>query len=273
MSITGATGKLIQYVDVPQASFITVNLPRPAIGVLVVNEANVAVSVLDDAGKQTNPPTPAGLTVGYNYLQGLLSPQVGCVGSYQGNARVYFYDGWLDLSKNPALQQPPGSITLSGPVTVTFQSAQPIVFQGTQPIDITAFSGGNVPVNIAASGGSVVVKTNDVLVESNTGLLVGLLASHVIPFTQTSGTQHDEPISNPCDGFGLQVNVNTAGRMNVWVTNAGNDVYLIRDQMFYPSPVGNKPVNKRFAEAIAAGDTIHVRWDDAAASLAGILRY
>ncbi len=273
MTITPRTGELIGYYDFPQNSFRTIQLPRPAIGVLVVNESNVAVTVLDDAARQTNPPTPAGMSVGYNYIGGLTSPQIGVVGSYQGNARVYFYDGWLDLGSNPALQQPPGSITLSGPVTVTFQTAQPIVFSGTQPIDIVSASGGNVPVNIQQASGTVAIKTNDVLVESNTGLLVGLLGSHLIPFSQASGTQHDEPITSPCDGFGLQLTIPSAGRLNAWITNNGNQRYVIRDQILYASPVVSKPVVKRFAEAIVAGDTISVRWDDSAGVLTGQLRY
>jgi hypothetical protein len=286
----------ISYTDIPQNGFRTVQLPRPAIGVLVENNTNVTVTVLDDMGKVIGA-APPGLTLGWNAPQGLYSPQVGCLGAYQGNGRVYFYPDAINLSNNPPAQQPPGDIpvTITGG-TVDVTGSTITVTGGTVNIgniptmDIRTMPGVNIStipaINVntlpAISGtvtsipfGTTPVSGTfiDPNVATNTGALLGLLTRYTAFFTLSAGQTHTEATANAIAGFGLTATIVGAGRLNVWVNAGAQKIYLVRDRGFYASPLCTNPVEKRFAIPIAAGDSIGVSWDDATTNASFVLRY
>lgn len=216
-----------------------------------------------------------------------------------GEAWLYGYDSPADLTGNPNLgvQQvsitnatlnvagtvtaniAPGStinigntVTVTGNVNATITNTVSVNATITNSTLAVTLSGTNT-VNAVITGSSVTLNTTELVVEQNTGILTGLLPSTTTPFTITNNQQQNITVPYACPGFGITSTIGGFGRLNIWLTSGGNDVYLLRDQQFSNGALATRPVEKRFAVPMAKNDVLHVRWDDATVNSSHVVRF
>lgn len=234
---------------------------------------------------------PTGATQTVNQTFGGAQIEVWTDSSTTGEAWIYCYDSIADLSGNPNIgpQQVTitnATLTVAGTVTATISGAVTIGSTVTVTGSVNANITNTVNVNANITNASIpvtgtvnatilnaTITTQDITVETNTGILTGLLPSTTNAYTITNNQQQNITVPYACPGFGVTTTAPGFGRMNLWVTSNGQDVYLLRDEMFSNGVASNRPIEKRFAVPMAKNDVLHLRWDDASVNSVHVVRF
>jgi hypothetical protein len=231
-------------------------------GIRVRNGTPAVITVYD--GRRRAYSVQPGSTQAFDIIPGSQQfSYVSSLASQAGSAGMEISDVPFPMDGN-AQQQPPGTVpvsvqnaSISVTGTVTASISGPVTVTGTLNATIT----------------NATLTVSDTAVINNTTALLGLLTNNRVAFGLVPGTVATLTFAAASAGFGLTSTITGAGRLNVWVSTASGDLYLVRDRGFYASPMTRNPIEKRFAVPIAAGESLKISWDDAITNANFVLRY
>lgn len=228
-------------------------LPRLIKAFVLQNLSGSAITISTNSGDAITIPSGATQTITLTSGASTFTTQTSA--NTTGEAWLYGYDDPADVSQNQFLGTQNvnitnASLTVNGAITATISG----------PVSITG------TVNISGT-------IQDLIVESNTTTLLGLLPSHIDTFTLSSLGSHVTSIPAAAAGFGITATMQGAGRLNLFLTVSGNVAPLLRNMMFFFGPNAGLPLEKRFAIPMPAGATLTTQWDDATTNVACIIRW
>jgi hypothetical protein len=154
----------------------------------------------------------------------------------------------------------------SGNIAITSGTVNATITNSTLQTTIS----GTVSTNIT----NATLNMQDVIVETNTTVLAGVLANVVVPLSLSQGVRFDQTIAKAVQGFAL-VLVNPEGFFDCWYTSSGQDSYLTRRYPFYVLANNTwQPIEKQFTADIPAGAVLHLLFAQGVNNpVAGTLKY